>query len=182
VKVANKLFANEQDNFNEIQTPILKVRGKTLIFGNSIYQIANIASLDLVDLSTTKPIPRYFLWLLLIGLALLFIPGNIKILGIAVLGVLGWLFYQYQQTKSRTRYGVRIGLNSGRGIIIGYNEMDFLVKMMLVLNNIMNSEEDRAVTFNFDQRQIDDKSITVGYMHGSNMVTGSVVGDVVSNV
>jgi Family of unknown function (DUF6232) len=180
--MVNQFFPSEQDNSNEIKTSFLKVRGRTLIFRNSIYQISNIASLDLVDLSTTKPIPRYFIWLLLIGLIFLFIPGNIKILGIAVLGVLGWLFYQYEQNKSRTRYGVSIRLNSGTRTIVVSDDIEFLTRVMLVLNNIMNSDEVSAVNFNFDQRQIEDKSISIGQMLGSNVVTGSVVGDVASNV
>jgi Family of unknown function (DUF6232) len=178
----NQFLPSEQDSSNEIKTSFLKVRGKTLIFRNSIYQIANISSLDLVDLSTTKPIPRYFIWLLLIGLFLLFMPDNIKILGVVTLGVLGWLFYQYQQNKSRTRYGVGIRLNSGTRTVIVSDDIEFLTRVMLALNNIMNSDEVSAVNFNFDQRKIEDNSISIDQMLGSNVITRSVVGDVASNV
>jgi len=180
--MVNQFFSSEEDSPNEVKTSFLKVRGKTLIFHNSIYQIANISSLDLVDLSTTKPIPRYFMWLLLIGLILLFIPGNIKILGIATLGVLCLLFYKYEQNKSKTRYGMSIRLNSGTRTIIVSDDIKFLTEVMLTLNNIMNSGEVSDIIFNFDQRQIEDKSIRIGQMLGSNVVTGSVVGDVASNV
>lgn len=178
----NQFFASEQDNVNEVKTSLLKVRGRTLIFVNSIYQIANISSLDLIDLSTTKPLPRYVLFLFIIGLIFLFIPGNIKILGIAAIGVSCWLFYQYQQNKLRTRYGVSISLNSGTKTVIVSDDIEFLTRVMLVLNNIMNSDEISAVNFNFDQRQIEDKSISVGHMLGSNFINESVVGDVASNV
>jgi hypothetical protein len=99
-----------------------------------------------------------------------------------MLGLLGWLFYQYWRNKGRTRYGVSIGLNSGTKNTIVSNDVEFLTRVMLVLNNIMNSDEASAVNFNFDQRQIEDKSISIGQMLGSNVVTGSVAGDVASNV
>jgi Family of unknown function (DUF6232) len=177
----NQFLPIQGEESNEIKTSFLKVRGKTLILRNSIYQIANISSIDLVDLSTTKPMPRYFIWLFLIGIALLFFPDNFKILGVIVLCVLGWFFYQYQVNKSRTRYGVSIGLNSGKKTVIVSDDIEFLTRVVLVLNNIMNSDELSAVNINFDQRQIDE-SVIIGEMHGSNLVTGTVVGDVASNV
>lgn len=93
--MVNQFLSSEPDKVNEIKTSILKVRGKTLIFENSIYQIPNISSLELVDLSTVKPTPKYFLWLLIVGLILIFTPNEgLKVLGVAILGVLGWLFYR----------------------------------------------------------------------------------------
>lgn len=181
--MVNRFLSNESDQINEIRTSILKIRGKTLIFGNSIYQIPNISSLEVVDLSTVKPIPKYFLWLLIIGLVLLFIPNaGLRILGVVILGVLGWLFYRFQQNKNRSRYGLSIRLNAGTQTIIVGDNLDFLKEVMLVLYNIMNTDELRAVNFSFDQRCIEDKSITIQKMMGSSLITGNVQGDVVNNV
>jgi len=122
--------------------------------------------------------------LIIIGLALLFVfPGNIKIFGVVVLAYAGWQFYQYERNKLRVRYGLKISLNSGEKPIITNSDAEFLKQMMLVLYNIMNNDEPRAVTFNLDQRQIvEDKSINIDSMFGSSFVSGNVTGDVVSNV
>lgn len=181
--MANQFFSSESDKINEIQTSIIKVRGKTLIFANSIYQIPNISSLELVDLSTVKPMPKYFLWLLIAGLILLFVPNaGLTVLGVVILCVLGWRFYSFQQNKQRTRYGLSIRLNAGiRDVIVG-DDIEFLKRVILVLYNIMNSDEFKAINMNFDQRNIEDKSINIDQMIGSNVVTGNVNGDVVGNV
>ncbi|TRU52073.1 MAG: hypothetical protein EWV91_04330 [Microcystis aeruginosa Ma_QC_Ca_00000000_S207] len=180
----SKFFSEDESNDNEINTSIIKIRGRTLIFVNSIYQISNIASLRLLNLSRVQPFPKYLVWLIIIGLALLFVfPGNIKIFGVVVLAYAGWQFYQYERNKLRVRYGLKISLNSGEKPIITNSDAEFLKQMMLVLYNIMNNDEPRAVTFNLDQRQIvEDKSINIDSMFGSSFVSGNVTGDVVSNV
>jgi hypothetical protein len=89
-------FLSDETSYptEEINTTILKIRGKTLIFGNVIYQIHNIASIGLVSDITThiKPMPKLYIALPCIGIGLCFIPSEVaKILGalIIVLGV--WL-------------------------------------------------------------------------------------------
>lgn len=181
--MVRQFIPGQSEQPKEIQTPILKVRGKTLIFANSIYQISSISALDLLDLSTEKPMPNYFSYMLVIGLILIFLPDNFKILGVVTLSVLGYLCYQWYSNKRRTRYGLRIRMNGGFGTIIVYSEMAFLVKIMLILNNIMNTDEIQSINFNLDQRQIvEDKSVNVGSMTGSSVITGNVHGDVVNNV
>lgn len=179
----NQFFSNDSEKINEIKTPIIKVRGRTLIFANSIYQIRNISSLEIIDLSTVKPMPRYFLVLLVVGLVLLLYPdGGSRVLGVVTLGVLGWLFYSFQENKQRTRYGLSMRLNAGiRDVIVG-DDIEFLKQVMLVLYNIMNSDELKAINMSFDQRNIEDKSINIDKMLGSNVVTGNVHGDIVGNV
>ena len=36
----------------KVKTSLVKVRGKTIIYGNRVYQIHNITSLSFVDLTT----------------------------------------------------------------------------------------------------------------------------------
>lgn len=73
-------------------------------------------------------------------------------------------------------------MNAGtRPIIVG-DDIEFLKRVMLVLYNIMNSDELKAINLNFDQHYIEDKSISIDQMVGSNVITGNVAGDVVSNV
>ncbi|MBE9009965.1 hypothetical protein IQ250_07065 [Pseudanabaenaceae cyanobacterium LEGE 13415] len=180
----SKFLSEDSSDSNEINTSILKIRGRTIIFANSIFQISNISGLRLLNLSRIQPFPRYLVWLIAIGLALLLLfPGNIKIFGIVMLAYAGWQFYQYEQNKLRIRYGLKISLNSGEKPIITNSDEEILKEIMLVLYNIMNNDEPRAVTFNLDQRQIvEDRSINIDQMSGSNFVSGNVTGDVVSNV
>jgi hypothetical protein len=179
----SQFLSEDSSDSNEINTSIIKVRGRTLIFVNSIYQISNIAGLRLLNLSRVQPFPKYLVWLIIIGLALLFVfPNNVKIFGGVMLAYAVWQFYRYEQNKLRIRYGLKISLNSGEKPIITHSDAEFLKEIMLVLHNIMNDDEPRAVTFNLDQRQIEDKSINIDTMFGSNFVNGNVTGDVVSNV
>jgi hypothetical protein len=180
----NQFFSEGTSESNEINTSIIKIRGKTLIFVNSIYQLSNISSLRLLNLSTTQAFPKYIIWLIVLGVPLIiFTPTNMKIFGIVMVAYAAWQFYRYQKNKFRIRYGLKISLNSGETPIIVYSDRDFLQKIMLVLYNIMNSNEVGAFTFNLDQRQIsEDKSINIGNMHGSTLVAGNVNGDIVSNV
>ncbi|MEM9542859.1 MAG: DUF6232 family protein [Cyanobacteria bacterium P01_E01_bin.42] len=169
---------------NEIKTPTLKIRGKTLIFANSVYQISNIASVSLVDLSAEKSMPKYFLWMLIGGIVLLFIPMNqLRVLGVIILGVLIWQFIEYQKNKLTERYGVGLELSSGTTTVIISKDWGFLKKIVLVINEIMNSEELKALTIHMDQRTInEDQSININKMIGSNLNTGTVHGDIVNNV
>ncbi|MEH2041271.1 DUF6232 family protein [Nostoc sp.] len=180
----SKFLSENTSDSNEISTSIIKIRGKTLIFVNSIYQISNISSLRLLNLSRVQAFPKYLVWLIIVGLALLFVfPGNIKIFGFVMLAYAGWQFYQYEQNKLRIRYGLKISLNSGEQPIITNSDAEFLKEMMLVLYNIINNDELRAFTFNLDQRQIvEDKSINIDSMFGANFVAGNVTGDVVNNL
>jgi hypothetical protein len=44
--------SNEQDN-KTIKTSLLKIVDNTLVFGNTVYQVRNISSVTLADLSET---------------------------------------------------------------------------------------------------------------------------------
>lgn len=174
-----------KDNQNkEIKTPVLKVRGKTLIFENSVYQISNISSVSLVDLSSVKEMPSYFLWMLIIGVVLLVIPMNqLRVLGFIILAVLIWRFFEYRKSKLTERYGIGIFLNSGMRTILISKNYEFMKEVVLVLNNIMNTDELKAINFNLDQNQIyEDRSINIKEMTGSNVITGSVKGNIASSV
>lgn len=183
IMLSNFLSEDTSDT-NEINTPIIKVRDRTLIFVNSIYQISNISSLRLLNLSTVQPFPQYIVWLILVGLVTLFIaPDSIKIFGILMVAYGAWKFFEYSRNKLRIRHGLKISMNSGEKPIIINSDAEFLKRIMLVLCKIINNDEPIAYTFNLDQRQISqDKSINIDSMSGSNFVRGDVVGDVVNNV
>ncbi len=58
----------------------------------------------------------------------------------------------------------------------------FVLKIIVTLYEIMNTEIPRAVAFNFDTMKVEDKSISIENAYGSSVVSGHVTGDVVNIV
>ena len=172
----------------EINTKILKIRGKTLIFGNVIYQIHNIASIGLVDMTKTSvtPMPKLFVVLPFIGIALCFIPSELaKILGIALILIGVYLIYKHNinKVKKTGQYGMTIYTNGGTRTIFRSRSEDFIKRVILTLYSVMNSDELKAINFNFETLDMSaDNSIRIGTNIGSSVISGHVGGDVVSQV
>jgi hypothetical protein len=157
-----------------IKTDLLKVEGKTMVFGNTIYQIPNISQVSVIDLTTTKAIPWYFWVLLVIGFG--FLITEYFLFAILSFGIAGMIFYFYTKNLRNEKYGLQIVLNAGLVTVLVSDYMDFLVTVAITLVNIMNEVEERSITFNFDQRKIVENT------SGSTVVMGNVKGSVVSNV
>lgn len=174
----------ENNTLTEIKTNFLKVRGKTLIFRNTVYQISNISSVSLVDLSTVKSMPSYFIGLFIFGLMAIFVPMNqVKFIGFAVLAFVVWRFIEYRKSKFVKSYGIGTFMNSGTSVILTSWDLEFMKRVILTINNIMNADEPNFLTFNLENNKIiEDNSIKIGEMTGSNLITGAVKGDVVNNV
>lgn len=175
---------NEADN-KTIKTSVLKIIHNTVVFDNAVYQVRNICVVELADLTQTfsinQSIPTWYWFLLALGVVLLFFYG----LGIFLLAYVGYLFWQHTNLeKSRTveRYGLRIGMNSGEGVILTSSSKDFVLKIIVTLYEIMNTDTPRAVAFNFETLKVEDKSINIEQAYGSAVVSGQVTGDVVNNV
>lgn len=179
---------SNESHSKTIKTSLLKIVNNTVIFDDTVYQVRNISTVSLADLTETyainQSVPSWYWFLLALGVILLAFYG----LGIFILIFVGWLFYQHSSLdKSRTveRYGLRIRMNSGEGVILTSKSKDFVLIIVLTLYNIMNSDEPKAVAFNFDTLRIDrieDKSINIEKSYGSTVVSGQVAGDVVNNV
>jgi hypothetical protein len=76
-------------------------------------------------------------------------------------------------------------MNSGEGVILTSKSKDFVLMIVLTLYNIMNSDEPKAVAFNFDTlriERVENRSINIEKSYGSTVVSGQVAGDVVNNV
>ena len=56
------------DDEDVIKTDILKARGNTLVFYNTIYQISNISEIRTINLSTENSMPQFYWVFLLIGI------------------------------------------------------------------------------------------------------------------
>src|SRR5689334_7619873 len=94
----SQFLPDDNNSPTEIKTSIIKIRDKTLIYGNVVYQIHNIASIVLVDLTTTviKPMPKLFIVLPIVGILFLFIPSEVpRILGCLLIALGAWLIYQH---------------------------------------------------------------------------------------
>ncbi|MBC1259416.1 hypothetical protein GNE54_28875, partial (plasmid) [Trichormus variabilis V5] len=82
------------------------------------------------------------------------------------------------KTKTTERYGMTIYTNSGTKTILTSRSEDFLKKVILTLYTVMNSDELKAVNFNFETLDMSvDNSIKVGKNIGSPLNTGHIGGD-----
>ena len=175
--------ANESDR--RIQTSVLKIIHNTVVFDNAVYQIRNICVVELADLTQTFEISRtipVWYWLILgLGLILLLFYG----LGIFLLVYVAYLFWKHSKLeKNRTleKYGLRISMTSGEEVTLTTSSKSFVLKIIVTLYEIMNTEIPRAVAFNFDTMKVEDKSISIENAYGSSVVSGHVTGDVVNIV
>jgi len=180
---SNQMGSNQETSNKEIKTDVLKVRGRTLIFENSIYYISNISALEVVNLSTVRIMPRYYWGMLAAGLLSLvfsysFEQGCFFVVGLFLCGIAGYLIYNFLQNALVEAYGLNIILNSGTSTCLIGKDREFLVKIALTLHNIMNDEKLSAFNFNLDQRQITE----IKGVSGSTVVTGSVSGNIAHNV
>lgn len=126
-----KLFP-KQEKVEPVAPPILKVRGKTLIYENTIYQINNITSISLIEIQNTKTTTRSFsvlrflsaVLLISIGIILLQYPNtNLQIFGLILMIIDILLLCHYRPNRTSQQYGLVIEGNSGyRNIIVSSNK------------------------------------------------------------
>ncbi|NEP22743.1 DUF6232 family protein [Moorena sp. SIO3I6] len=177
------------DPFYEDKNGILKVRGKTLIFGNVVYQINNISSIGLVKRTNSIqkiPITKFILVLIIIDVYLFFTPNlHLKVLGVIILVFLVWKVYNFYKNKLRKKYALSIYTNSGQKTFFYSTSEDFIKKSIMVLYNIMNTSDDfNAFTFNFQEASFVDQSQSINIDHniGSPFLGAQVNGDIVNEV
>ncbi len=185
----------------EVEAPVLKVRGKTLIYNDTVYQINNITSIRSIELKTTEKRSRRFSTLLFIGAGLLIFIGiillqspnkNFQIFGLLLIIVDILLLCHYRPHRTSQKYGLVIEGNSGYKNIIVSSDPGWIRTVIINLCDVMNSEQGkiRKINKNFNFKncsiedksvQIEDKSVQVETSIGSSFVSGSVVGDVTSS-
>ena len=130
--------------------------------------------------------PKLFVALPIIGIPFLFIPSSVAIvIGILLIALGAWLIYKHNLNKTKTneRYGMTIYTNSGTKTILTSRSEDFIKRVILTLYTVMNSDDLKAINFNFETLDMSvDNSIKVGKNIGSSINTGNIGGDVVSQV
>jgi hypothetical protein len=161
----------------EYKHGILRIQGRTLTIGNSIYQISNISSVSVTDVSSTKPIPVYLWVITAFGfLFLWFDSWMFKMMGVLGLGFAVLLFYRHWESRNVARFILSVVMNAGTRVAILSDDINFLKQIVLILEDVIERKKDGNLTLNLDQRQIFD-NIT-----NSNVVVGAVSGDVVNHV
>ena len=168
----------------EIKTSIIKIRGKILIYGNVVYQIRNITSIGLVKRTTVKQTPKWYWSFLSMGVMLLFVPNLFaRIFGALIIALGVWLLYQHHINKISEKYGMTIFTNSGDKRTFVSRSEDFIKKVILVLYNVMNAEQNESINFNFDPITMDrSMNLKIGQNISSPIVGGSVIGDIVNEI
>lgn len=171
-----------------IETSLLKVINNTLVFDNTVYQIRNISTVAVADLTKTYAIntsvPSWYWFVLVLGVFLIAFYG----LGLLIIIYVCWLLSQHsnlEKSRKVENYGLSIGMNSGEGVILKSKSKEFVLAIVVTLYRIMNTEEVKALAFNFDTLKIDkieDKSIKIENSYGSAVISGQIAGDVVNNV
>ncbi|MCS6872493.1 MAG: DUF6232 family protein [Anaerolineae bacterium] len=180
-------FLGSDDKAKEIKTSTLKVRGKTLIFQNSVYYIPNISVVEVGRMR--RSIPLLAILLVIIGAAIIFFESRsdpfsfrsssdrstLLIIGFGIGGAGAYWIYS---VLANPRHGLRFVTNSGESALIVSQDVEFLKQVALVIHNIMNEEMVKDINFNFDQRTI----VEVGDMQSSAVVVGEIHGDLVNKV
>ncbi len=149
----------------EVKPSVLKIRGKTLIYKNTIYQISNITSISLIEVEKTKKTTSNFSIVRVIGSVLLISIGiillqyqniNFQIFGLLLIIVDILLLCHYRPNRTSEEYGLVIEGNSGyKNTIISPNKLliqNIIVELWFVMNS--GSEKLKPSTFNFNDYSI----------------------------
>lgn len=173
----SKLFPdNSLDEPTEIETESIVIRGKTLIYGNVLYQISNISSAGIVDFSKVKKVPRqYWFWSAVSIAMLLANDTGVRFAGIALGCLMSFLFYWHFQTRLMEKYGLTIYTNAGDKKIFISRDKELLLKILFVLHNVMNGQDKEGVVFNLENSTFNEFSIDKNI--GSPVLAGKISGN-----
>ncbi|NEO54844.1 MAG: hypothetical protein F6K54_18215 [Okeania sp. SIO3B5] len=177
----------------EVDLSFLKVRGKTLVYNNTIYQISNISSISLVERKKAKKRTKIYSASLFIGVVLLapisiillsYPNMNLQIFGLLMIVIDILVLPRYILNITYKEYGMIIRGNSGDKQTLFSPDKEGIIKVILKLCEIMNTEEITSVNvYSQDNRiKLEDKSIQVGTSIASSFVPGKVGGNVVSSI
>lgn len=157
-------------NTDELKTDFLRLENRTLKFANSFVPLDNLSLIEVIDLSTERPIPTYFYILGFIGVIALL--ANYVIPGILMLGVLGFLFYQFWQKRVDERFGLSLITNSGRARVLLGRDQRFLKEVAEQLSKAIGDPKITTFVANFNNQKVD-----IGTMSGG-VVTTNVDGEI----
>jgi hypothetical protein len=163
-----------KDPKDEFARGVLKIRGNTLVIGNSIYAIDNISTITLTDLR--KPVPP-IVWIILIGGGVLLLSGGwYALLGFLLVALAAHLLYLNWTSRAGADYALSIRMNGGNVAAVMANNGEFLKAIALELYGVIETAKASYTTFNID------RSIKLDNITGSVIPIGTVSGDIVNAV
>ena len=177
----------------ELESSVLKIRGKTLICKNTIYQISNISSISLVERKKVKKRTKTYSALLFVGVVLL-VPisiillsdpnRNLQIVGLLIIVIDILVLPRYVLNITSKEYGMVIEGNSGEKQVLYSPDKEGIIKVILKLCEVMNTEEIRSfnVYSQDNSVKLEDKRIQSGISIASSFVSGKVGKNVVSSI
>jgi uncharacterized protein DUF6232 len=152
----------------------LKIRGNTLVIGNSIYSIDNISTITFSDLR--RPVPT-IVWIILgMGVICMLAGARGAFLGLLLVALAVYLLYLNWKSRAAANYSLAIQMNGGNTAVILGNNGDFLKAIALELYEVIETERPGHATFNID------RSIKIDNITGSVVPVGGGSGDIVNNV
>jgi hypothetical protein len=152
----------------------LKIRGNTLVIGNSIYPIDNISTITFADLR--RPVPA-IVWVILgVGLMGMLMGRMAAFLGFLMVALAAYLLYLNWKARAAADYSLTIRMNGGNAAEVLGNNGSFLKAIALELYEVIELKQPSHTTFSID------RSIKIDNITGSVVPLGGVNGDIVNNV
>ena len=152
----------------------LRIRGNTLVMGNSIYPIDNISTITFTDLR--KPVPL-IVWIILgVGVACMLMGDMARLLGFLLVVLAAYLLFLNWKSRAAADYALTIRMNGGNTAVVLGNNGDFLKEIALELYEVIELGKTSHATFNID------RSVKIDNITGSVVPVGDVRGDIVNNV
>ncbi|GAA5531157.1 hypothetical protein [Herpetosiphon gulosus] len=176
-----------------IDTPLIKVRGKTIVMENTIYAIPNIAAIQVVDLSQRTPFPLISILLLFVAGLLLYQENMVYLftrfdsdlsprllLSIGIIGISIFLLMRigrYLKNRIVYNYGLFLLTNAGPAgsTVVESRNKEFLEEVAVVLYTIMNDDDYKDLNVNVDSRTITTVESSTGVVINNGALSGSVV-------
>lgn len=171
---AAQMVSQTQSDRHEFDHGELRIRGNTLVMGNSIYPIGNISTITYTDLR--KPVPL-IVWIVL-GAGVLCLPWSwgTRWLGLVLMAVAAFLYFAHLKSKADADHALSIRMNGGNTVAVLGNDGDFLKAIALELYEVIELDRTSHATFNID------RSVKIDNITGSVVPVGDVRGDIVNNV
>lgn len=180
ITAVTSFLIGSRDDSNVRKEEVLKLRGRTLIFGNTIYPISNISAVEVVDLSTERRLPTSIVVFGAVGLLLLTLGRRMTIAGLALMGIAIYSYNDWNSAKTSAGYGLSIVTNARAlgSVVLVSNDAAFLRQVALAIGKAFNHPSDElSLNFHFDLKQIETAPVLT-----SNHVVDRITRDVVLNV
>ena len=149
---------------HEFKDGRMRILGNVITIGKDIYQISNISTVSVVNLSYDKPFNRYqriyfYSGLFLIIAPLIPIEQNVFaahralsiFLGVLAISFFVYLFNRYLAICHIEKHALTVLMNAGNRLTVVSSSEDFLGRIGSALRLAINSKQTSDITINLDQ-------------------------------